>query len=399
MIAALVVVVAAACAGDDTATAPTPAELATATSYVTGAPPVEPQPTSPVPSVATPDAPQDTTDAPTTQPPVATVARTDAPAATAAPASPAPPATTAPVATVPSSPLDGYLPLWDVSSVADQERWQRVNQDTKAACMAAEGFEYAPFIQVFEMTPLPGGGAMMESPDDEGPGRDLPEDQYAAQYGYGVSTVSPSERNERVDPNDAIVDAMSVAERVAYHEALFGPSQSLDGNGYPNAEMPRDDDSACYEQGVAAAEAAFPEPDADALAEVNASFSGLLDQLSAIYEQVVSDPRVTAANQRWADCLAVAGYPGYADLNEPHTDIVARARELMGDSLDPANADPGELADLQRLEIGLAVADNTCRAEYGTTYDDVQRELQEQFVEQHRSELEEYRDAVAAIEG
>lgn len=397
MIAALVAALAGACAREDTPTTaadttgtaalPTPADTAA--------------PTSPPPAATTLGASSVTTPAPVTEAPPTT-----SPAITGQPTETAPPAisvsaatTTAPVATVPSSPLSEYLPLWDVSDEADQERWQRVNEDAKAACMAAEGFEYVPFIQVFKVTPLPGGGAMMESPDGAGPGRELPDDQYAAQYGYGLSTVSPSERSTRVDPNKAIVDAMSVAERVAYHHALFGTTQSLDDAGHLDGEISFGDLEACWHQGREAAGAAFPEPESDALAEVNAAFAGLLEQLGAIYEQAVSDPRVTAANQRWSDCVAAAGYPGYTDLNEPHTDIAARARALMGDALDPANADPGELADLQRLEIGLAVADNACRGEYGTTYDDVTRELQEQFVDQHRAELEEYRDAVAALGG
>ena len=64
---------------------------------------------------------------------------------------------------------------------------------------------------------------------------------------------------------------------------------------------------------------------------------------------------------------------------------------------DDRASDP--LADLQRLEIGMAVADNGCKAEFGSVHDEVTREYQQRFVDQHRAELEEYRDAIAAIGG
>lgn len=314
--------------------------------------------------------------------------------ATSAPVSPA---TSAPPVDV--SPLAEYLPYGTGSSPdlgATWERWQRAAEDAKADCMAEHGFEYVPYVMPLSFAPAPAGGAVSIVVEG-GPGRELPPGEYAAQYGYGLSTVSPAERTTRADPNDAIVDAMDVPERVAYFRTMFGASQSLDDRGYPNAEIAHDDPKACWQRAAAMADAAAPEPDADARAEIDAAFAGLREQIAALPEQVSADARVVAATQRWAECMTAAGYPGYTDLNGPQSDVAARARSLMGDALDPANAEPDALAELQRLEIGLAVADERCRESFGTTYQDVTREFERRFVEQHRAELEEYRDAIAAL--
>ena len=90
--------------------------------------------------------------------------------------------------------------------------------------------------------------------------------------------------------------------------------------------------------------------------------------------------------------MAAAGFPGYTDLNAPQSDVAERAREVMGTALDPANADPDELAELQSFEIAIATADEACRAGYGETYQQVRLDIETQFVEQHRTELEQYRE-------
>src|SRR5690606_12082556 len=95
-------------------------------------------------------------------------------------------------------------------------------------------------------------------------------------------------------------------------------------------------------------------------------------------------------------CMADAGFPGYTDLNSPQTDVAERARAVMGTAFDPSLADPDELAELQRFEIAIATADNACRAGYGEIYQQVRYDIEVQFVEQHRTELEQYRDALAA---
>lgn len=382
-----IVVVGAACSGDGSAAEPTTAAHPTTSTIVaTG-----------TPSTATPSA--GTTagigDVPTTvlgsQPGRAPTASDDI--------------STEPTGTEPSqhpSPLAAYVGAGAVGSDdmgAAYERWQRVFQDDMAVCMGDEGFEYIPHVVPMQFTVVPGGAVLLESAGGARPGAELAPGDYAAQYGYGISTAAPNDGAAR-NPNDPIVTAMGTPERVAYFQAMYGASQSLDGNGYPNAEIAGDDGS-CYAAAVAAAEALGngDEIAPSARAEIDAAFAPLLEQLAMIHDLVATDPRVQAAVAAWSDCMAASGFPGYVDLNAPQSDVAARARGLMGDALDPINADPTQLGELQRFEIGVATADHACREAMGSVHQDVTVELEQRFVDEHRAELEEYRDALAALGG
>lgn len=330
------------------------------------------------------------------------VAPTDpeTPAAPDEPLETADPETSA-VEDVPTSPLAEYVtgvPGADRFDPAQFQREGRAHEEAIARCMAAEGFEYVPHVLDLQWTVVEGGAtpgpALAVLHPGGGQPPDLPPDEFAAQYGYGLSTREPQEEElADVDPNAAIVDAMSVAERVAYYQALLGAEQSLDGQGRPNAEMVGDPES-CWEQ---AATEVWGDRDAMVTTDpVLAAFAPLLEQIGAIEDRVAADPRMVAADEAWSACMADAGFPGYTDLNSPQTDVAERAREVMGSAFDPTLADPDELAELQRFEIAIAVADHACRAGYGETYQQVRYDIEAQFVEQHRTELEQYRDAVAA---
>lgn len=353
------------------------------------APPTAPSTaTVPSDSVATPttDAAEDRSGDETTSPPA-----TDAEVSV----------TTTPVeATIPESPLTQYISGGTFGNTdfdpAQAERESRAHEEAIARCMADEGFEYVPYVQaVFQWNVVAGGVAIVSAGAGTLP--DLPPDEFAAQYGYGLSTRDASEVEDTdVDPNAAIVDAMSIPERVAYYQALLGADQSLDDQGRPNAEMPGDPQS-CWEQ--AATEVWGDQSASPASDQVLAAFAPLLDQIAAIEDQIAADPRMVAENTAWSTCMADAGFPGYTDLNAPQSDVAARARDVMGTAMDPANADPDELADLQHFEIAIATADNRCREGYGDTYWQVRHDIETRFVEQHRTELEQYRDALAAEAG
>lgn len=314
-------------------------------------------------------------------------------------APPAPDDTAPPTSVVeapPASPLAEYVtgvPGASRFDPAEFQRESRAHEEAIARCMAAEGFEYVPYVPNIQWTVVEGGGLAVLAPGG-GQLPDLPQDEFAAQYGYGLSTREPQDEElDDVDPNSAIVDAMSVAERVAYHQALLGVEQSLDAQGRPNAEMVGDPES-CWEQ--AATEVWGDRGAAIDTDPVLAAFSPLLDQIGAIEERIAADPRMVAANEAWSACMSDAGFPGYTDLNAPQTDVAQRAREVMGTAFDPTLADPGELAELQRFEIAIATADDACRDGYGETYQQVRYDIEAQFVEQHRTELEQYRDALAS---
>ncbi len=305
------------------------------------------------------------------------------------------PATSAPDAAA-AFPLDQYLSGRRTSGAsfdaAAYERETRLHEEAIARCMSDEGFEYVPYVQpVSWSTTTDDGVAVIGVGTSQRP--DLPPDQFAAQYGYGLSTLPPAVGGAAdVNPNAAIVDAMSLAERVAYYQSLFGADQQLDSGGRPNAEMPGNPDS-CYEQASAEVWGDQSVPAED---PVSIAFASLLQQVDALAAQEMADPRMVAANETWSICMAGAGFPGYTDLNQPQSDVASRTRTLLGDSLDVAGADPAALAELQQFEISIASADYRCREGYGETFDEVRRDIETRFVEQHLTELEQYRDAVAA---
>jgi hypothetical protein len=295
-----------------------------------------------------------------------------------------------------TSPLEAYLGAGGgfSSSESDDTR-ERRSEEAIARCMARQGFEYIPDPISFTVKPGPGGSQIISQNNPTFP--DLPPDQFAARYGYGISTApAPSQQKDPLDRNQAIVEKMSVSERVAYYQALYGTSIQLDSRGDLTNTITSSDDSC---EGRAAA--AFPDDPAQQtqakkVDRVKTSYQSLLDRVSALNDQELADPRVRAATQTWSSCLAAAGFPGYDDLDAPRASILQKARALMGHDLDPTGVDPTRLAALRRREISLAVADNSCHTAWDQTFAAVRQDLETQFVKENLTELKSYRAALAA---
>ena len=122
------------------------------------------------------------------------------------------------------------------------------------------------------------------------------------------------------------------------------------------------------------------------------------------------------------DCMADAGFPELTHPDDVRAEIARRHWELYGldypsfqdegprrpgRDIPPPSPDPrgGELTDaaaleeLQEYEIGVAVADLDCRADYDSTVVEVRADVEQQFIEANRAELERYRDALRWLDG
>lgn len=313
----------------------------------------------------------------------------------------APPSTDDAAAQAPVSPLAEYLGTGSIGSDFDAGEYQRQNEKKEeaiAACMKAEGFDYIPYSpdSYFQVVPASGGGGVAQIGGGQGQlGEGLSDEEFAAQYGYGISTNDEPPPPAEVDPNDAIVDALSVSGRVAYYHALYGPDVSLQSDGHlAHKELPFDD-SSCWRKASDEVFGTVPEVDSSVLA----AFQPLLDEIGRLSDRVLADPRLVAALQEWSDCMAGAGFPGYTDLNKPRQDVSDRADTVLGPSRDPARADPQQLAEVRAFETSIATADLHCTSGYGTTYSAVQLEIETAFVNDNRAQLEQYRDALAAASG
>jgi hypothetical protein len=119
--------------------------------------------------------------------------------------------------------------------------------------------------------------------------------------------------------------------------------------------------------------------------------------------------------------MADAGYPDFENVGDPEQAVFQRMDSLFGwddqtvegredeaadeatTGLSPepgADIDPEELKELQDYELALAKADYSCLDEhFNEVASEVQIKLEQEFVDQHRTELEQLRDAIAESPG
>lgn len=246
-------------------------------------------------------------------------------------------------------------------------------------CMAAQGFEYEPVDQ---------GGAVFTDPH-----ADLTAEERARTIGYGFTQWIDEEPpgSEFVDPNAERVEQMEPAEQEAYYAALYGeaPEPSFDEDGeeiFPETYEP----TGC--QGEAWSEVNGGEEDI---------FRDLQEEFDELYQRMEADPRLASATDGWATCMADAGYTFttpdeiFDHLNQRMEEEVYGAAEGQplepeldedGNPIGPPPHDEEGLARVREEEIAIATADYECNQEVDLDQirQDVQVELEEAFIEEHR---------------
>lgn len=257
-----------------------------------------------------------------------------------------------------------------------------------AECMAELGFTYVPYEQNFEAW----------EPYEEAYAS--PPEEFAEQYGYGISTIQVENLGQPIDPNEEIRATLSPEALDAYQEALYGKMADggPQGNGLP--PFPPPEEQGC--RGQAEFDSGLIGTDGTPWgARQSDVYETLAPDFHALMQRFQSHPDLAEAVTRWKECMADAGLPAEVHSN------VARPRETVRDRMadlewgPPTNdgtheqrdVDPAELAELQLFEIKVAVADFSCRLQH---YNDVavrvQHELEAEFVGDHRDELEHFRD-------
>ncbi|MEZ5374938.1 MAG: hypothetical protein R2733_00405 [Acidimicrobiales bacterium] len=314
-----------------------------------------------------------------------------------------------------SSPLADFLGIGDLGNARSDDAQarlldiQREINDSVAACMTAQGFEFVP-PDLDEVTSFDSAG-----PD----GIEYGTPEYTARYGFGVttqrwpqSTVGPElvgyedfSESEYIDPNQAYLEGLTEAERIAYDAALYGdgpdyewdPSLTDDENQERAEAFYADyDASGCYaeaEQG-------------GAFANVSAFYEEFGDQLFELYDQIESDPRVTQRLAEIEQCITEQGFdyvdpispyehwePALSEIDQQH--LSWPANESGDGPSAPVMDDEGKalLAPLQAEEIAIATATDECggsQTELMALYESVRNELEQQF-------LDDNADAVAGF--
>ncbi len=273
---------------------------------------------------------------------------------------------------------------------------QRKMEDSIAACMKTAGFEYVA---------VPPESTEKSKFNDA---FNLPPDKFAEQYGYGISTIDWGKPDgEETDPNAKIRKALSPNAQKAYDKALNGEMATSGGmvKAIKPGERPSAQDMGCRGK---AGEEVFGSSD-DKMADFS-KFESLFKDLEALRKRVDSDQRVVDATAAWTDCMADAGHAGFKKIDDARNQVTTKLNELTGTKDQPTKGGPAvaigvpsldkvdaaKLADLRKFEIELAKADQGCKAKtYDAEYKEASTEHEKEFVAQHKTELEQYRDTMA----
>lgn len=308
------------------------------------------------------------------------------------------------------SPLSKYLSAGFDTSMSQEDQEKELNkknaeiEDKVAACMTEAGFEY---------TPQKNNGAVVFAEDDEESAWNPDDKDWVAQWGYGIVDYpgradQEADDAESKDENQKFVDSLSETERTAYYKALMGQDPS---------DMSAESEDTSYDWKTAGCYgSAQHEVYGDAPYE-DEKFAGLMDELNKIYDPSNTQD-ATTADKNWAACMSKAGEPDFKKQSEAYELISNEAGELLGWNEeegasdgetegavvpDPSDdkSDPAKNPELKKLkdkEIALATKDLACRTETGFEQQQLKDQfaIEEEFIAEHKAELEEYKAAAEA---
>ncbi len=265
-----------------------------------------------------------------------------------------------------------------------------------ALCMEAAGF--VGFAEPTEVDQATGGVT------DE-----VTVEQYAREWGYGISTVLAADGTRRSDA-PAFASPVDGAEGWADYRAALDPDRQTDF------------DLALYGDGGSPGCVAEALSTAGGSPEDQRELDSLLRELSA---DIDADPDVAEAGDRYATCMDDAGYPDIETPADALGEVGRRTEDVFGaGALDPAlgvdtlpdgqspipgiddaaaggteapietvpvtvgQIEPGALAAVQEFERDMAVAELECRVRFEIEIAVVTERYESVFVEEHRELLD-----------
>jgi hypothetical protein len=248
---------------------------------------------------------------------------------------------------------------------------QKRAEDIIGQCMDREGFEYTPVNPVQQRAALVGSTG-------------LTEEEFNEQFGYGITTLFEARvRQAAGGPNQAIYDALSEDEKVAYDRALYGEDKTatfavaLDTGDFSRL-------GGCVKQ---ATDEVFGG------ADLIEDLTGKLDELD---EAILEDQRMVDAVEKWSDCMRAEGYD-LGTQDEVDTLLENELEAIVGPIEEFELPAPGEppaydeaaLKALQEKEVALVKLDIACEEEHITRIEeDVRTEYEQEFRDQNAALLE-----------
>lgn len=291
------------------------------------------------------------------------------------------------------------IPAFDEEKAEQQGlQMERDAQEKIAACMAEQGFEYVPYVQGQSQSGFSG-------PESQ--------EEFVAQYGFGIATMlldnrrmgemdeAAIEAEMAKDPNNAIVEAMTDAERDAYYAALYGEQPDIGfedlAEESPGVTVASLEPTGCQNS---AYEEVFNQ---GAEQEFYEQFGPLMEDL---YGGLDSDPRIVELESKWSSCMAEKGYD-FADHNDAEVFLLRRLEEVgaitdleidpdgMGFGFGGGEIEPGgpveaAVNEIASEEIAIAKDSSACSADLEEIRQQVREEAEQRFIEEHLAELEQF---------
>jgi hypothetical protein len=271
-----------------------------------------------------------------------------------------------------------YDAMYGAYDKEDAAAQQKKVEELVATCMAEEGFDYTPVDQ---------SQYQDMSFDDE----DRDTEEWVAEHGYGMNQT-PEEQEEMnaqseqfVDPNQEYVEALSPSEQEAFYEVLYGPSPSEE----EMAAMEEDGSSYEYNwENSGCQGAAQHEISGDDLTQSD-KYKPLMDEINSMWEKQQKLPAVVKLEDEWAACMADAGWTDFKKKEDAMMEVneASNAYWENGATEEP---DDALKAEWREHEIEVALADFKCaeKVDYQDKYLAAQYEFENQFITDHKSELD-----------
>jgi hypothetical protein len=257
-------------------------------------------------------------------------------------------------------PVEEQLGLEQDGILERQGKAENVIRD----CMKAQGFDYIPVDPQAQRAALVGQAGMSE-------------EDFNKQYGYGITTLYGKEQTvDAANPNIAIRNGLSDADKAAYDHALYGDDtsatfgQALDTGDYSRL-------GGCTKE---AAEKVFGGV---------AVFQSLQEKLDELDNSILEDGRMVKAVQAWSKCMGDAGFPDLTEQDQVDSTLTAKLEAIVGppDAPDP-NYDKTALTALQAEEVSMVAADIKCEKDHISSVEEkVRAEYESTFREQNASLL------------
>jgi hypothetical protein len=247
-------------------------------------------------------------------------------------------------------------------------------ENSIAACMKADGFEYVPVDPVAQQAALTGKASMTD-------------EEYEKQFGYGITTLY-GRGTEQSDPNAKIRSQLGAADRSAYDRALSG--------GKPEQTFVLAVDTGDFSELGGCTKKATDQVFGGA--RLLQTVQRKLDELD---DSIVADQRMVRAIEAWRGCMKTATGTEYEDDESIEEEITQRFEQIVGSVVPPgqvaAEGTKVELAALRKLQQDELDLFNTSFACERKHVDPVERKVREEKETRFKSDNAELLNTVKPL--